>query len=494
MPIVVGLLIRLANSFTVKTMSGRSLERYKHTPTAARKKVASPDVKEGELSSICRDVSEGVVCERTCPYLSLYIFTSFITLVPGIIARPSSTRLIFRFRKEMLLPIPSSTLWLIEKVCINVGSVMPVALGAKVHHIINMNRQCTMFVAKQARLHWKEIHVKLVLQETSEEPVPTLGTEALSRQILQNSKVRIVKLDSQCWRLWHLKEGVLYVNCCKNMIIWITLQVQHWQQVQNMRWSRWWVGVISLLQKRILTSNTSAPSKPTFASCSICLGVIFHSPVIDIAQVYGYTFWRETLWVFSPVTGGVCQLRGRTGWGSPPVAWHNSFSTTLPWCGRLCHLAALLSCYATDLPSSPAHFHYCTFILAVKAGLGSSRVAYLRSDERWPLWVLDTSGVWAWVRRPLLLWWQIFSERTGLMFHNCMHLCRAIDLTACHWSVLRHETIGHCRKFFWALDNDFRFLWFPLPCLRAPGRGGAWVPGGLRPVVAVVFSMIQWLL
>ena len=32
-----------------------------------------------------------------------------------------------------------------------------------------------------------------------------------------------------------------------------------------------------------------------------------------------------------------------------------------------------------------------------------------------------------------------------------------------------------------AMDHVVVWCFWLLPCLRAPGRGGAWVPGGLRP-------------
>ena len=76
----------------------------------------------------------------------------------------------------------------------------------------------------------------------------------------------------------------------------------------------------------------------------------------------------------------------------------------------------------------------------------------------------------------------LFSESTAFEFHTMHFVYRNFDLwsfaATCYGTrQLNVDSVG-----VQAMDHVVVWCSWLLPCLRAPGRGGAWVPGGLRPV------------
>ena len=73
-----------------------------------------------------------------------------------------------------------------------------------------------------------------------------------------------------------------------------------------------------------------------------------------------------------------------------------------------------------------------------------------------------------------------FSESTAFELHTMHFLYRFVALgslaATCYGA--RQLNVNYVRVP--ALDHVACWCSWLLPCLRAPGRGGAWVPGGLR--------------
>ena len=160
----------------------------------------------------------------------------------------------------------------------------------------------------------------------------------------------------------------------------------------------------------------------------------------------------------------------------------------LAWChhsfffgGNLCSILLLNGNYLWGLGSSWVATPVGEWHAAMCPGLRFC------SAKPWILWsclpMRSTAEMSQW-RAGLGSSWVahvLFSESTALEFHTMHFLYRNFDLrpfaATCYGTrQLNVDSFG-----VQAMDHVVVWCFWLLPCLRAPGRGGAWVPGGLRP-------------
>ena len=146
--------------------------------------------------------------------------------------------------------------------------------------------------------------------------------------------------------------------------------------------------------------------------------------------------------------------------------------------------------------------HSATQMESICEGLGSPRLATPVGEWN----VALCSGLMFWAAMPSLYWcclfhdehWKCvsmkgrpgvilgspcsFSESTAFEFHTMHFLYRNFDLWSFAATCYGTRQLNVDNVGVPALDHVAGWCSWLLPCLRAPGRGGAWVPGGLRPV------------
>ena len=162
--------------------------------------------------------------------------------------------------------------------------------------------------------------------------------------------------------------------------------------------------------------------------------------------------------------------------------------------GNLCSILLLKGNYLWSLESSWVATPVGEWHAAMCPGLR------LCSAKPWVPWsclsIRSTAEMSQW-RAGLGSSWVahvLFSKSTALEFHTMHFLYRNFNLrpfaATCYGTrQLNVDSFG-----VQAMDHVVVWCFWLLPCLRAPGRGGAWVPGGLRPVFCFCCccsSMIQ---
>ena len=198
----------------VKATSGRSRVMYKHVPTAILKKVTSLPTKQGELSSIWIVVSAGVVEERSFPNFSSQTLINFPMLLPGSKAKPSSTRKILLFRKE--ISVPAATDW--KTLLKFLLELIPKVVATNVHDVIHMDENGTFWSTCQTWLNTAKFKLHGLIQKLTQVPIPRTCTKSLARKVLEHNPCLSCQLDAKRSMLWHFQESILDVQSCHHLI------------------------------------------------------------------------------------------------------------------------------------------------------------------------------------------------------------------------------------------------------------------------------------